>query len=800
MARKLSKEEIGILLGTEGNSSPETQSQEISPEVTKGIEKELGAFLSTLLGKDQPLDLKIVPSYKPSPEDIAVSQGNSVSVIFTEDAFRSMSKGMLGESFGTKEAGASDLARELAYQMIGSIREQLSSFDLSPEVFERLGTSTVTVGEDIKRVDTPLVFSIGSGEKEGEIYLSLPGLSYKEQTENVPEEKEDPSPEVQELTERIEDAIQNIEYLKKSLHTFIQEAGEKKLLIDIAPFLDILNDPNISEEKLAQAREIISDTENPEHKKELNALLKQIRKHLVSLNRADSELEEKITQHNTKEDTSIEVNTETAESEVIETSGYVEKDLEKMTLKEIFSETEKMRDILYDSELKSAEKKKEIAQRWDAYIDRAFEITESLPEEDRDYRALYNHARSGSAQIKRAFEHLTDEEKAVEQKGTKEDKKKPSEERGETDPKKVTEKRYEHEISPQEETEKEPASSTKPVEIDVPYTPEGGGIPPEGGTEEGEEMSPLDSARVAYLKALRLRGNIVRGKLGALFGRKMKVGEENQSFAENLEGNRALRKLEKAYRTELAAHIKESLEEEVSDLPEEATEEQKTYIKWLKTEDILREDQEKRDDVVLNKFDQTLGEKFRRVWRNKFFTRGRIGFGAGMLGASATGAFVGTGIGGIALLSLRGVLGTVGMYTMSEAWLERTRWIGHKGLVEDIYNTYTSTEEIQEALRNKYTEEEIKKEAARLQMLQIVKGTAVDSSYHTKKTRKEVIQLILERNRELVAQNAIKERTEGKEDTDILFESAMDKLNRELSEGNKVLEEAGESERNRAMV
>lgn len=320
--------------------------------------------------------------------------------------------------------------------------------------------------------------------------------------------------------------------------------------------------------------------------------------------------------------------------------------------------------------------------------------------------------------------------------------------------------------------------------------------------ESGErETIPLSESRLRYLKALKLRGNIIRGKVGEIvLGRTMEFDGKEVNLSGN-QGEEILEKLAEQYEQGLNEYRQKEIRDLLNERKEDISDVDKNHKVQMKILDLLQEEQNLIDDAVLNKFEETFSEKFRRRWwRSKKATWARIGGGLTLSAASAGLAL--TGVGAVGILGARTLLGGTGTYFMTEGMLERTKWIGHKGLTDKIYKKYNGNlRAISDVLESgEYSDEEIRNEAARLRMLQIEKGTRIDSSYHKEKPQREVIALILKQERRIIANSALERNEAGEKKEAIVMDELLGKLDREIKEGNYLLNDAEEDERDRKMI
>ena len=307
------------------------------------------------------------------------------------------------------------------------------------------------------------------------------------------------------------------------------------------------------------------------------------------------------------------------------------------------------------------------------------------------------------------------------------------------------------------------------------------------------EGLPLGDLRDLYLKAKRLRGNVFRGKLGKLFGRKLSFRGEEMDFG-GKEGVEELEKIRKEYQEGLERYRKEELVEleamlakrlaQESITPEEANAQRQTKIR-----DLLSEEQKNIDERAVEGIEKNILEKMKTKWRQ----HGKKRLVAGLL----LGVAASTGVGGAAIVGARATMGGVGTYVGVEAGLERTKRWGHQSEVMKQAKKASKaffSRELKDYVDNLPTED-IRKEAARLKMLQVEKGLSMERVGGDR----GIASLIIRRDNELTTEKAIataESRDSALSFADILLTS----LSVQINATNEVVESEVDKERKNKMV
>lgn len=258
-----------------------------------------------------------------------------------------------------------------------------------------------------------------------------------------------------------------------------------------------------------------------------------------------------------------------------------------------------------------------------------------------------------------------------------------------------------------------------------------------------EKNLDVDKLRDQYLKAKRLRGNVARGFLGRIFGRKLNFGGNGQPGAVLFAGQdmdfggkngaRELEMVRNEYQEGLKMQRQKELHKYQDDLNsrfarQEITPAQLNELMKSRIVELLTQEQNKIDERSVEGIEKNIFEKMKTKWRQ--FTKTRLV--AGLLLGGAAAATGGTAI-GAGLVGTRAVMGGVGTYVGVEAGLERySKWLGHKGgLLREMKKEMEKRNSVSghdlEMYMATIPPEEIKKEAARLRMLQVEKGVAINN-------------------------------------------------------------------------
>ncbi len=337
----------------------------------------------------------------------------------------------------------------------------------------------------------------------------------------------------------------------------------------------------------------------------------------------------------------------------------------------------------------------------------------------------------------------------------------------------------------------------EPVPPVVPPTPE-----PTPWTPE--DVKKLGELRDQYLKAKRLRGNVFRGGLGGFFKRKLNFGAEEMKFG-GKEGALELEEVRKEYQEILSRYRKAELNRLQNDLetrlqagtitPAECNAEMQTRVVGL-----LGEEQTNVDTRSVQGIEKNICEKMKTKWRQLGKTRLIAGALLGGAAIATVGTVVGAGI-----VGTRAAMGGVGTYVGVEAGLERfSKLVGHKGLINEInrdikknsiYNL--DLEKTLDTQIAKISVEDIKKEAARLRMLQVEKGVSADN-LQTFGESGYIASRIIKKDNELAAQEAM--NTLAKGNPALKFaDNLSDRLALEVNSSNEMVESEVDRERKKKM-
>ncbi len=310
--------------------------------------------------------------------------------------------------------------------------------------------------------------------------------------------------------------------------------------------------------------------------------------------------------------------------------------------------------------------------------------------------------------------------------------------------------------------------------------------------KENLDELPLGDLRDLYLKAKRLRGNIIRGKGGKLLKRKLEFRGEEIDFGGD-DGAEELQDIREAYQEKLASERSDVIKETEAVLKGklekgETTEEQYNFELRKKIIDLVSLEQKNIDDISLEGIEKNIFEKMKTKWRQ--FGKTRLVAGV-LLGTASL-----TGIGGAGVIAARAGLGGVGTYMATESGLEKfSKTVGHKGLVNDILKKskeFITPDALEKHIYN-LSSEEIKDEANRLRMLQVEKGVSLLGEKNIYGDgRDEIAKLILKRDTEIVANEVMDEaKKEDPENAKALF---SEKMAKRLAEQTNIANEGIESE------
>jgi hypothetical protein len=219
------------------------------------------------------------------------------------------------------------------------------------------------------------------------------------------------------------------------------------------------------------------------------------------------------------------------------------------------------------------------------------------------------------------------------------------------------------------------------------------------------------------------------------------------------EGAEDLEKIRQEYQERLSEYRSGELARFTADLRDrlsrgEITEAVGRFEARRRMIDLLAEEDRHIDERSVEGVERNRLEKLKTTWRQ--FGKTRLVTGALLGGAAATG--------GTALIGASAAWGAVGTYTGVEAGLERySKAIGHKsGLVSRISkeNRLFVTEDGLDKYIFSLPEEEVRKEAARLRMLQVDKGVSIDN-LKTFGDEGAIAEMIIRRDNQITAREAL---------------------------------------------
>jgi hypothetical protein len=317
------------------------------------------------------------------------------------------------------------------------------------------------------------------------------------------------------------------------------------------------------------------------------------------------------------------------------------------------------------------------------------------------------------------------------------------------------------EVKPEPGTKEEggtktPEGETKPVEPKTPEEPKD----PNGIEDTGK----LDDLRGDYLKAKRLRGNILRGGIGGFLRRKLNFGGEEMKFG-GKKGEQELERVRHAYQLELYKYRSQELRKLESTLGSKTAAERDLAVK-SKIIELLGEEQGSIDKRSEQGIELNMFEKMKTWYRNN---RGKMAIGG--IGLAGAGVLTGGTAIGVGVLGARTALGTAGTYVATEEGLGKySKLLGDRGRLT-ARMTGELEHKVAKGLSPGATEyaikeyiasipaEEIKEEAARLRMLQVEKGIAIDKLSLTAnpfENNAHIASLIMQRDNELMAEEVVK--------------------------------------------
>ena len=329
--------------------------------------------------------------------------------------------------------------------------------------------------------------------------------------------------------------------------------------------------------------------------------------------------------------------------------------------------------------------------------------------------------------------------------------------------------------------------------------------------EERENTEALNEARLLYLKAKRLRGNVFRGKTSSfLFRRKLEVGSEEFDFG-GPEGLVELEKVRHEYQRLLHREHSEILKKTLAPLKEklnsgEITQEAFDLEVAKHITSLTKKEQDLIDSDSVNGIEKNTFEPIKLFYRK--YTKSKIGIAVGLGAVATTGGVVG----GVAL-GTRAGMAMAGTYIAVEAGLERfTEVLGHRGLIQRVnkelpplvkrehYSTRDKErhaaiiKRIAKRAVDEIPEEEIVKEASRLRMLQSEKGMSIQQIAEIYKDRNaQIAHLVLERDKEMTLAKVTETVAE---DTPLsLYQVLSNRLSVEINERNTSTEAQLDTER-----
>ncbi len=316
-----------------------------------------------------------------------------------------------------------------------------------------------------------------------------------------------------------------------------------------------------------------------------------------------------------------------------------------------------------------------------------------------------------------------------------------------------------------------------------------------------KQIMPLEKSRDLYLKAKRLRGNVFRGRFGNLFKRTLHFGADKMDFGGE-SGRLELEAVRTEYEKGLTQYRTSELKKFEGELSAklakgEITEESMKAEMQTKIVNLLTEEQKNIDEKSTNGIEKNILEKMKTKWRQMW--KQRLGVSGALLGAALL------GVGGTSLVGARAVWGGIGTYTGVESGLERlSKSLGHKSeLMTNLSKfrkgtkKFDATDESYKTFMAQIPPEEIKKEAARLRMLQVEKGVSIDKLAVSGDNGK-MASIIIAMDNELTAKEVMD--ASKKENPNSVFADILSKkLALEVDSGNKAVESEVDKERIKKM-
>lgn len=380
----------------------------------------------------------------------------------------------------------------------------------------------------------------------------------------------------------------------------------------------------------------------------------------------------------------------------------------------------------------------------------------------------------------------------------------------------------------------------KPEEQDMPDAEneeEGGGDPE--SQEEGEEMPDipgpedlqeeppqLKEAREKYLKAVRIRGSILRGEyvqkaitfIPGIDQRSVTHDGEELFFGRK-NGESNLNTLRDNYTNKLEADRDKKVSDFVANELESAPEDSKEQAITKFAQNLLEAQQENQNEAIDAMDESFSDQSFRDFWRRDDVWWTRMGLSGAGLTASLAGS---AATGGAGYATWRTAVGTASGYTMAEGYLEQTdmgflRSISRRGAVSDIESELdegANRDEVRSAIEDRFSVDynnpdnqnlELKRELNRMRMLANEMGTSVEeAAAGGNNMTARIIRQMQDMERDIVADKAIEKVQKGAEGIGNLEDEAVKEALMSSFESNedmmtKRMEREGDKERVRKM-
>jgi hypothetical protein len=341
-----------------------------------------------------------------------------------------------------------------------------------------------------------------------------------------------------------------------------------------------------------------------------------------------------------------------------------------------------------------------------------------------------------------------------------------------------------------------------------------------------DEPGELTAAREKYLKAVRIRGSILRGEytqkaLTYIPGidRRSITHDGEELFFGHDNGERSLRILRENFQDKLEADREAKIQEFVGENLQGNPEEQQEQAITQFAQNLLEAQQENQNEAI-NAMDESFSDQsFRDFWRRDDVWWTRMGFsGLGLAGSLAGSAATG----GAGYMTLRTAVGTISGYTMAEGYLEQTdagflRSISRRGAVSDIESALeegANEDEVRSAIEDRFSVDysnsdnqnlELKRELNRMRMLANEMGTSVDeAAAGGNNMTARIIRQMQDMERDIVADKAIETVQEGSDgienlEDEAVYEALMQSFQDNENMMTTRMEEEGERERERKM-